>query len=100
MRAYLQQHDRRIDTVITDDRDSLVLGLFSREPVGGDLVFHADVEKVGHALKAPPESPGDPGTYLLWTPGMSRRHPKESDGWKLAPKEFQLHLYEPTLPPG
>jgi hypothetical protein len=98
MRAYLHRHDARIDTVITDDRDALVLGIYRREPVGGDLVVHTDVEKVGHALPAPPESPGDPGTYLIWTPGLSRRHPQVSDGWRLVLKEFQLHLYAPTAP--
>jgi hypothetical protein len=98
VRAYLHQHDKQVDTVITDDRDALVLGIYSREPVGGDLVVHTDVEKVGHALPAPPESPGDPGTYLVWTPGLSHQHPKESDGWKLVLKEFQLHVYAPTTP--
>jgi hypothetical protein len=98
MRAYLHRHDKQVDTIITDDRDALVLGVYSREPVGGDLVVHADVEKVGHALPTPPESPGDPGTYLLWTPGLSRKHPREADGWRLALKEFQLHLYAPTTP--
>ncbi len=98
VRAYLHRHDAQVDTVITDDRDALVLGIYSREPVGGDLVVHTDVEKVGHALKAPPESPGDPGTYLIWTPGLSHKRPQESDGWKLVLKEFQLHVYAPTTP--
>ncbi len=100
VRAYLREHDRRIDTVITDDRDALVLGIYSRDPVGGDLVVRADIEKVGHALAAPPESPGDPGTYLIWTPGLSRRHPKVSDGWKPVVTQFQLRVYAPTTPTG
>lgn len=100
MRAYLHAHDRRVATVITDDRDSLILGIYSREPVGGDVVVHTDVEKVPHALEAPPESPGDPGTYLLWTPGLSKKKPQQSDGWRLVLKEFQLRLYAPSTPTG
>jgi 4-amino-4-deoxy-L-arabinose transferase-like glycosyltransferase len=100
MRAYLAEHDKKIDTIITDDRDSLVLGIYSREPVGGDLVTHNDLEKVPHALRSPPESPGDPGTYLLWTPGLSKKRPQESDGWKPVVEEFQLRLYAPTTPTG
>ncbi len=100
MRAYLDENDAAIDTIITDDRDALVLGIYSREPVGGDLVVRADVEKVPHALPQPPESPGDPGTYLIWTPGLSKKRPQESDGWRLVLKEFQLRLYAPTTPTG
>lgn len=98
MRAYLHQHDKQVGTVITDDRDALVLGIYSREPVGGGLVVHTGIEKVGHALKAPPESPGDPKTYLVWTPGLSHHKPSASDGWKLVLKEFELRLYAPTTP--
>jgi hypothetical protein len=93
MRAYLHEHDSAVDTIITDDRDSLVLGIYSREPAGGDLVLHADVRKLGHALKAPPVSPGDPGTYLLWTPGLSKKKPKAFDGWHLVLEEPELRLY-------
>ena len=100
VRSYLAAHDGRVDTVLTDDRDALVLGIYSREPVGGDLVVHADVEKVPHALESPPESPGDPGTYLVWTPGLSRKRPQESDGWRLVLEEFQLRVYAPTTPTG
>src|SRR4029079_18422328 len=91
VRASLHGHDAQIDTVITDDRDALVLGIYSREPVGGDLVVHTHVEKGGHALHGPPESPGAPATYLIWTPGLSHKRPQEPDGWKLVLKEFQLH---------
>ena len=96
MRAYLQEHDDEIDTIITDDRDALILGIYSRRPVGGDLVVNADVEEIGHELKAPPVATGEPGTYLVWTPGLSRKKPKEFDGWKLLLKERQLRLYGPA----
>ncbi len=96
MRAYLQEHDREIDTIVTDDRDALILGIYSREPVGGDLVVNADVEVIGHELKAPPVASGDPGTYLVWTPGLSRKKPQEFDGWQLLLKERELRLYGPT----
>ena len=96
MRAYLHEHDGEIDTIVTDDRDALILGIYSREPVGGDLVVHADVEEIGHELKAPPVASGDPGTYLVWTPGLSRKKPKEFDGWKLLLKERELRLYGPA----
>ncbi len=96
MRTYLHEHDRAIDTIVTDDRDALVLGIYSREPVGGDLVVHADVEEIGHELKAAPVASGDPGTYLVWTPGLSRKKPQEFDGWQLLLKERELRLYGPT----
>ena len=96
MRAYLHEHDREIDTIVTDDRDALILGIYSREPVGGDLVVHADVEEIGHELKAPPVASGDQGTYLVWTPGLSRMKPKEFDGWQLLITERELRLYGPT----
>jgi 4-amino-4-deoxy-L-arabinose transferase-like glycosyltransferase len=96
MRAYLHQHDAAVDTIVTDDRDALVLGIYSREPEGGDLVVHASVEKTPHALKAPPAATGDPGTYLIWTPGLSRKKPQEFDGWHLLLKERELRLYGPA----
>ena len=42
MRAYLHEHDRPIDTIVTDDRDRLILGIYSRDPASGDLVVHAN----------------------------------------------------------
>jgi 4-amino-4-deoxy-L-arabinose transferase-like glycosyltransferase len=95
MRAYLHQHDAQVDTIVTDDRDSLILGIYSREPVGGGLVVHAKVDKLGHTLKAPPAASGA-GTYLIWTPGLSRKVPKQSDGWRLLLKEPELRLYGPA----
>jgi 4-amino-4-deoxy-L-arabinose transferase-like glycosyltransferase len=96
MRAYLHAHDSRIDTIITDDRDALVLDIYSREPVGGDLVVHANTKKIGHELDAAPVAPGDPGTYLIWTPGLSKKKPQVFDGWKLLLEERQLRLYGPA----
>jgi hypothetical protein len=96
MRAYLHEHDAAVDTIVTDDRDSLVLGIYSREPVGGRLVVHAQVDKLGHALKAPPVATGGPGTYLIWTPGLSHKKPKAFDGWHLLLKERELRLYGPA----
>ena len=95
MRAYLQAHDADIDTIITDDRDALVLGIYSRDAVGGGRVVHTRVTRVPHALKAAPVSPGDPGTYLIWTPGLAKRPPKAFDGWHLLLKERELRLYGP-----
>lgn len=96
MRAYLSANDERIDTLVTDDRDALVLGIYSREPLGGDLVLSATVERTGHALREPPASDGDPGTYLLWTPGLSRRKPTVEQGWRPVLVEKELRLYAPT----
>jgi len=96
MRAYLHEHDGEIDTIVTDDRDALILGIYSRDPVGGGLVVHAKTDVIGHELKAPPVATGEPGTYLVWTPGLSRKKPKEFDGWKLLLKERQLRLYGPA----
>jgi hypothetical protein len=57
---------------------------------------HTKVDKVGHALKAPPVSTGRPGTYLIWTPGLSQKTPKAFDGWRLLLKERELRLYGPA----
>ena len=96
MRAYLADHDDDIDRVVTDDRDALVLQIYSREPVGGDQVLHATVERTGHELDEPPASDGDPGTYLIWSPTMSRSKPTAEQGWELALREKQLRVYAPT----
>jgi len=96
MRTYLAAHDHDIDTIITDDRDALVLGIYSREPIGGDLVVHAATRKTGHGLKRPPDSDSDPGTYLLWTPGLSRQKPTVEQGWTRVVTERQLRLYAPA----
>ncbi len=96
VRAWLHTHDAMVSTIITDDRDALVLGIFSREPVGGGLVVHAKVRKVGHGLTAAPVGTGAPGTYLVWTPGLSRHAPRSFDGWRLLLREPQLRIYGPA----
>ncbi|MGH8892929.1 MAG: hypothetical protein ACRDWY_06430, partial [Actinomycetes bacterium] len=100
VRAYLAEHDDRIDTIVTDDRDALVLAIYSREPLGGERVVHADVERTGHALPEPPASADDPGTYLVWTPGLSRTRPSLAQGWELVLKERQLRVYAPASTAG
>lgn len=95
VRAYLHEHDDEVERIVTDDRDALVLGVYVREPLGGDLVVRASVEKTGHALRRPPDSDGDPGTYLVWTPGMSRTKPGPEQGWELVLKERELRVYAP-----
>lgn len=96
VRSYLAEHDDEIDTIVTDDRDALVLGIYSREPMGGDRVVQAEVVKTGHALPEPPASDGDAGTYLIWTPGLSRKKPSPEQGWELALQERELRVYAPT----
>ena len=96
VRAYLSANDGTIDTIVTDDRDALILGIYSREPAGGGLVVDADVVKTGHALRRPPASDGDPGTYLLWTPGLSRAKPTAEQGWRPVVTARQLRLYAPV----
>jgi len=98
MRAALAENDARIDTLVTDDRDALVLGIYSREPIGGEPVVLARVRRTGHALPRPPRSDGDPGTWLIWTSGLSRRTPKPDQGWELVLKERGLRLYAPRDP--
>lgn len=98
VRGYLAKHDATIDTIVTDDRDALILGIYLREPVGGEVVVDADVEKTGHGLPEPPESTGDPGTYLVWTPTLSRKKPGPEQGWELALRERQLRVYAPAAP--
>ena len=48
------------------------------------------------ALAARGVATGDPGTYLIWSPGLSRKKPKVFDGWKLLLKERELRLYGPA----
>jgi hypothetical protein len=100
MRSYLHAHDKAVSTVITDDRDALVLGIFRRDPEGGGLAVHTMIERVPHAEKQPPESPGDPHTYLIWTPGLSKHKPTVADGWREVLHEYQLRLYAATNPTG
>ena len=96
VRSFLSRNDGRIDTIVTDDRDALILQIYSREAIGGDRVVHADVEKTGHEMAEPPASDGDPRSWLVWTPVMSRTKPKAAQGWELALKERQLRVYRPT----
>jgi hypothetical protein len=96
MRAYLAEHDAAIDRIVVSDRDALVLAIYAREPLGGDRVFDAEVEKTGHEMADPPASGGDPGTYLVWTPTMSRAKPTPDQGWELVLKRRELRLYAPA----
>jgi hypothetical protein len=96
MRVYLSEHDGDIDRIVVSDRDALVLGIYSREPVGGERVVDAAVERVGHELRRPPELTGGDGTYLLWTPALSRRKPSQEDGWAPVLRERELRLYAPA----
>lgn len=96
VRAYLAENDETIDAIVTDDRDALILGIYRREPVGGEVVVDAEVAKTGHGLAEPPESTGDPGTYLVWTPNLSRKKPGPEQGWELVLKERQLRVYAPA----
>ena len=52
MRAELGSVDDQMDTVIADDRTALILGIYQREPVGGDLAWRADIEVVPHSAGA------------------------------------------------
>jgi hypothetical protein len=96
MRAYLSEHDQAVDRVVVSDRDALVLGIYAREPLGGERVFAAEVEKTGHEMAEPPASAGDAGTYLLWTPTMSRSKPTPNQGWQLVLQRRELRLYAPS----
>ena len=96
MRAYLQAHDADIDTIITDDRDALVLGIYSRDAVGGGRVVHTRVTKVR------PRAQGRPGLTRrsrhlpdLDARPVAKRPPKAFDGWQLLLKERELRLYGP-----
>jgi hypothetical protein len=93
VRSFLARNDGRIDTIVTDDRDALILQIYSREALGGDLVVHADVQKTGHEMRRSPSSDGDPRTYLVWTPVMSRKPPDDQQRWKLVKRERQLRVY-------
>lgn len=96
VRTYLAENDEAVDAIVTDDRDALILGIYRREPVGGEVVVDAEVVKTGHGLAEPPDSTGDTGTYLVWTPNLSRKKPGLEQGWELVLKERQLHVYAPA----
>ena len=96
-----------IDTIVTDDRDALILGIYSREPVGGDLVVNADVEEIGHELKAPPVAirrpwhlPGlDAGPVAEEAEGV-RRLEAAAQGARAAPLRPDRRLSGPVQRPG
>jgi 4-amino-4-deoxy-L-arabinose transferase-like glycosyltransferase len=94
-RAYLSKHDDRVATVITDDRDALILGIYHFSPLGEKAQWHAVVRKLPHALRRPPQSDGAASTFLLWTPELSHRRPGPGDGWRLVLRERQLRIYAP-----
>jgi len=96
VRTFLARNDGRIDTIVTDDRDALILQIYSREALGGDRVVHAEVEKTGHEMAEPPASDGDPRTWLVWAPVMSRTKPKAAQGWEPVLEQRQLRVYAPT----
>jgi hypothetical protein len=95
MRAELVSVDDQVDTVITDDRTALILGIYQREPIGGDFAWRADIEAVPHSQAEPP-APDGAGTYLLWTPQLSRRPPGPDSGWTLVSSQPGLRLYAPS----
>jgi hypothetical protein len=95
MRAELVSVDDQVDTVIADDRTALILGIYQREPIGGDLAWQADIEVVPHSEAQPP-APDAAGTFLLWTPQLSRRPPGADSGWTLVSSQPGLRLYAPS----
>jgi hypothetical protein len=96
MRAYLAEHDSAVDRLVVSDRDALVLGIYAREPLGGVRVFTAEVDRTGHEMRRPPAAAGDAGTYLIWTPTMSRSKPTPDQGWQLVLQRRELRLYAPS----
>lgn len=96
VRSTLAERDAAVDTVVTSDRDALILGIYRREPLGGDVVVDAEIVRTGHGMRRAPDSTGDPGTWLLWTPTMSRRPPGPEQGWELVLRERELRLYAPA----
>ena len=96
LRAYLTEYDAEVDRIVASSRDSLVLGIYAREPLGGDRVFEADVEQTASELRTAPDVEPTEGTYLLWTPAMSRRPPSAAEGWQLVLRERELRLYAPA----
>jgi hypothetical protein len=93
MRSFLAAHDAEVDRIVVSDRDALVLGIYAREPLGGERVFDAAVEKTRHEMREPPAPPGTPGTYLVWTPTMSKARPSAEQGWDLLLQRRELRLY-------
>ncbi len=95
MRAELKNIDEQVDTVIADDRTALILGIYQREPIGGDFAWQADIDAVPHSQAEPPP-PDGAGTFLLWTPQLSRRPPGPDSGWTLVSSQPGLRLYAPS----
>jgi hypothetical protein len=95
MRAELVTVDDQVDTVIADDRTALIVGIYQREPIGGDFAWRADIEVVPHSQAQPP-APDGPGTFLLWTRQLSPRPPGADSGWTLVSTQPGLRLYAPS----
>jgi 4-amino-4-deoxy-L-arabinose transferase-like glycosyltransferase len=95
VRSYLSANDEDIDTIVTDDRDALILGIYVREPLGGERVVDATIERTGHDLRRAPEG-GVAGRYLVWTPTLTRDRPDEQDGWRAVLREREIVVYAPV----
>lgn len=95
LRAELEAIDDEVDTVVADDRTSLILGIYQREPAGGDFAWHADIEVVPHSQAEPP-APDGATTFLLWSPQLSPLPPGNDSGWTLVFDQPGLRLYAPS----
>lgn len=99
VRVWLHRHDPQVDTVVTDERDALTLGVYRNQPLGGRAAWHARIEKVHHGQPQSPRDPRAAGTVLLWTPYVSRRPPTADLGWRLVYSRPELRLYVSTAFP-
>lgn len=95
LRVYLAEHDDAIDRIVVSDRDALILGIYAREPIGGERVVRAEVERTPHEPNGPRTVSAEPGTYILWTPTM-RRRPPVNDDLELVFRQPELRLYAYT----
>jgi hypothetical protein len=103
LRAYLEAHDDELGTISSDYRSAQMLEMYSRAPVGGDRVWHGDVNVFADLnergfydkLDDVPAPEDLPQGALLFTSNTAAHRPQSTEGWLPAFRAGGIRLYVP-----
>ena len=103
-RAYLQENDPALDRISTDYRSGQELLVYSHAPLGGDRVWHGEInvirglDELGlyDKLEQVPGPDALPDGALLYTGNTAVQEPQSADGWLLAFRAKGIRLYVPA----